>query len=194
MGCKVWAFELQQRCIEYAMNATIANHLEDSVNIFNKPVTAVHNQLITIPHSTTVCSGLFNLGRTDCPECPKFVGIENVAYMSVALDSMFPAPFIVDFLKIDVEGHEPQVLQGAEQMFKEHRINVMSLESQPKMWSKLQEREQRHESIYRRIMSYGYKFECATSKTAPVVYTLSTFKDFLTFLHTNQCVDWNVSV
>ena len=195
LGAKVWSFELQPRCIEIAMNATVANHFEDTITVINRPVSAFHNQLMTVPHSTTVCSGIFNLGRTDCPQCPRFdkqEGFEKRSYYSIALDSMFPAPFTIDFMKIDVEGHEPQVLQGAEQLFMDHRVKVLSLESQPKMWSTLNEHEQRHDAVYRRILSYGYNFQCADI-TSPV-YDKSQAKEFLLFLHKNQCTDWKVFI
>ena len=50
MGCKVYAFEVQQMCVEIAYDFVARNHFEDTVHIFHQPVSAHNGEAMAIPH------------------------------------------------------------------------------------------------------------------------------------------------
>ncbi len=193
MGCQVWGFEIQRRCMEIANAALAANKLNNQVTIFNMPVSNVNNDILILPHSATACDGLYSLGRTDCPQCPKrdeAHQYQKRTFHTVALDSFVPHQLVIDFIKIDTEGHEPEILEGAERLFKDHRIRNAVVESQPKMWMPRAEGTQ--DVIYEKILDYGYEISCTshTFQGWPDKYTKDNKQEFITNLHTNRCVDW----
>jgi len=61
------------------------------------------------------------------------VGHEKVRVKSVTLDSMFPES-VLDILKIDAEGAEPLIIQGAQKMIEEGRIANILMEWNPDDW------------------------------------------------------------
>ena len=98
MGCIVYGFEIQKKCINIAKEAIIKNKIE------NQPVSYT-NHTLHLPSSDTACDGLYSLGREDCPKCPKrdsATGYVDTLFTSVALDIMFPSPTVLDFVKVCV--------------------------------------------------------------------------------------------
>lgn len=53
----------------------------------------------------------------------------------------------IDLLKIDVEGHEPHVLEGGQSLLSKDKINMMILEWNPN-----------HEHLYEKLRSKGFEF------------------------------------
>lgn len=113
-GCKVWSFELQPRCIEVSREALTMNGLYDRVNIINSPVSDRNGGVVRIPFgadSINVCDGGFSFSGSS-PEKRAHIEYDILGYHkfhSLSLDSFFPTNFKIDYLKIDVEGHEPEV-------------------------------------------------------------------------------------
>jgi FkbM family methyltransferase len=115
-GCRVFSFELQRKCIHISKGSARHNHHENLVTIIGHPVTNVHNKLMEIPVNENECDGLFSVDRQDCPaqnggclqnhQKDKYV---KHAFTSVALSHLKMLPDKIDFVKIDVEGHDPQV-------------------------------------------------------------------------------------
>ena len=119
LGFRVYGFELQDVCVQIAYDFLKRNQFEDRVIILNKPVSAHNNYVIPIPLSKA-CDGGFSfsgrftnatrgipLGHLSLP-----VG-DKKEFHTIALDTFVPSGTKVDILKIDTEGHEPQVLEGA---------------------------------------------------------------------------------
>ncbi len=193
MGCQVWGFEIQRRCMEIAFAALSANKLHSHVSIYHIPVSNTNNDILMLPHSTSACDGLYSLGRADCPQCPKrdeAHHYEKHRFHTVTLDAFVPRGQIINFIKIDTEGHDPEVLEGSEQLFKNHQILNAMVESQPKMWSP---QKYSPNTIFEKILEYGYEISCASHKFTDWPtnkFTKDNKEEFIKLLHTNRCVDW----
>jgi FkbM family methyltransferase len=109
LGCKVFSFELQRKCIQIATSAFYKNNVSPYVTIINRPVSSAHNKQVKIPINTASCDGLFSTDQADkCPGNPggcsqklspqKYV---NATFSTIALDSFFPGSTMIDFIKID---------------------------------------------------------------------------------------------
>lgn len=61
------------------------------------------------------------------------VGENSICTECKTLDSLFPHEFI-DVLKIDVEGGEPEVLEGAQRILRERRVGKIVMEWTPEVW------------------------------------------------------------
>ena len=201
LGCSVWSFELQEQCISMSMNALVHNKVESQVTIIDRPVSNVHNAPISIMYSKSAnCSGNFNLGRGDCPTCyaPKEKDRTEKAFTTISLSHFFPPHFVIDFLKIDTEGFDPQVLEGSESLFRDRRIKVAVVEGQAKMWTKLNKGETNHEEIYKKILGYGYSIECLKASNRDVsaqtwpIYDTQNVDAFISKLLASECIDWKV--
>jgi len=158
MGCKVYAFEVQQMCVEIAYDFVARNHFEDTVNIFHQPVSAHNGEAIAIPHFEA-CDGGFSfsgafanatngtrIGHLNLPVRAKPV------LRAIALDTFVPSGTVIEILKIDTEGHESQVLQGALGLYKSRAIRRTWLEAFPtgssRAWSSY--------AVLQQILSWGY--------------------------------------
>jgi len=109
----------------------------------------------------------------------------------------------IDFLKIDVEGHEIEVMTGAEQLFKEKRINLAVIEILPKRWSVPY--SPYLELILIKILKYGYSCHCLSITDDPLdelflpiakKITYKNHMDLITFIRISDadtgsgCIDW----
>lgn len=56
-------------------------------------------------------------------------------FHTISLDTFVPSTTFIDILKIDVEGHDPEVLMGARRLFKENRIGTAIVEINDKFWT-----------------------------------------------------------
>lgn len=94
---------------------------------------------------------------------------------------------------MDTEGYDPQVLLGAEKLFRSKRIKQAVIESMPKMWSRLSAGDDPHESVYKRILSYGYSIQCMkpVNKDWPL-FTSSNADLWFEKMKENVCVDWHI--
>lgn len=163
-GCRVVAFEMQEACIDFMLQLMQKNQLMENITIYQNPVSDKSNIDIVLPYPAMednklkLCSGLYGFSRTDCDWCVSKSVNTTKTYKTVALDDFFPLSTFIDFLKIDTEGHDPQVLAGAEQLFRHRRVRYVQLEASPKMWNP--PFDPSYLTIWRRILSYGYKAGC----------------------------------
>ena len=85
-------------------------------------------------------------------------------------------------------------MEGAEKLIKEKRIKMIVVESTPKMWSKQTIDETPHESIFLRILSYGYQFECLNYITTPEtkfpIFSTENKDLYIAKLRLSNCIDW----
>ena len=128
-GCKVYSFEIQPRCIHIARTAVARNGFGLLVNIFHLPVSNQNGNEMDIVISKGVCNGEFTLqGHSASPN----EGRERIP--SVSLNGFIHKNITVDIIKIDTEGHETEVLQGAMDLFREHRVRMAVMEIHPQTY------------------------------------------------------------
>ena len=112
-------FEANAACLELAI---AENRFERRVILERAAVGAVHGtgQLIFAP--ATLNSGGAFIGA---PGASVPAGHETLPVRLIALDE-YPLPRPVSFIKIDVEGAEPQALRGAARLLREDRPVILS--------------------------------------------------------------------
>lgn len=152
-GCKVYAFEVQKRCIQIARQAVKVNGFDDHVNIFAHPVSRRNNEMIEFDDmsiqstsSKGLCDGKFfigseryrsssnnsgtlshavaSTGTTSDRRHKKTSGHHRMALTAISLGSFLHQNTFIDILKVDTEGMEASVLLGAMNLFKEKRIRL----------------------------------------------------------------------
>ncbi len=78
---------------------------------------------LVIPDAFENNRGLASVvNQNDSFNLPESTNLKTLIVESVTLDELFPAPQKIGVLKLDVEGHELQVLQGADRLLKEQRV------------------------------------------------------------------------
>jgi hypothetical protein len=99
----------------------------------------------------------------------------------------------VSFLKVDVEGFDTFVMEGAEQLFKTQMIHRAVVEVTSRMWGFP---FSQGISIYHKIFSYGYAAMCVTvtkNKRNPgwsVVQKDISVQHFTHAVKHDLCIDW----
>lgn len=196
-GCHVYAFELQESCIMISRNATRHNAFEDLVNIFRSPVTNKHNDVFKIPHGDDNdlqrCDGGFSItGSNPNMKAHKPFNVRGHHLLhTVKLDSFFPENTIIDILKIDVEGHDPEVLGGAEKIFEEKRVRRAVIEVSKDNWANMFEDSMQ---IYKKIMGYGYQVFCVTERRGNIDWNVvkrnMNYEEFRAIVASNNCINW----
>ena len=183
-GCQVYAFELQRKCIEFSRQVAIRNGFENLLNILHLLVSSKNNEAIGIQYpKQDYCDGGFSMSgpRKEQRSHTRAPLIVNATYHAVALDSFLPRSTVIDFLKIDTEGHETEVLRGSLQLFREHRIHKAAVELGPVIaynnFTTLID-------TYKTIVSYNYSIttlNCNPKRGENDVYTDRNFEDFVAF-------------
>ena len=196
-GCHVWSFELQSSCIALSRNATIANNASHLVNFIHAPASARNGEPLKVPHGTEEdgkrCDGGFSIAGGDANlRAHKPYSIRGYHILhTIRLDSFVPVDTKIDFLKVDVEGHDPEVLEGAELLFKEKRIQFAVVEVFVDFWSVPQEEAF---LVYERIYNYGYQPICVTERKGNIYYEVVakniTFAQFRRYATDKICINW----
>jgi FkbM family methyltransferase len=192
-GCQVYSFELQRRCIELAQMAIHKNNFFDNVNIFQRPVSRTNGEIIEIPFpSSEYCDGSFTFsgqdqeGRTHSHEHRTL----NRTFLAVSLYSFIPKSAHIDILKVDVEGHETEVLVGALNIFKEHRIGEAIVElGGAGNYNNVTELL----DVYRQIVSYGYTLttlNCKKERGDPDTFGSYNFQSFIDYFNIDTNSKW----
>lgn len=89
------------------------------IAISDKPGTVT----LEMPESFAVNRGLASVVNLEkASHQISSASLNTVTVKSASLDELFPAPQKIGVLKLDVEGHEINVLKGATQLFQEQRI------------------------------------------------------------------------
>ena len=192
-GCQVYSFELQRRCIELAELAINKNGFTELVNIFHRPVSRKNNELISIPFpSSDYCDGGFTFSGFDQIErshsqVHRFV---NRTFSTISLNSILPKSTFIDVLKIDVEGHETEVLSGAMNIFREYRVGTAVVElSGPVAYNNVTELLE----LYRQIVSFGYSLttlNCRPGRGDPEIFNNETFQGFIDYFYISIWSRW----
>lgn len=186
LGCQVYAFEIQRQCIRLAKLVTTRNRFDGLVNIFKHPVSSVNGETISIPCNLNTCSGTFSFSNKNGHQM-KLTKVVN--FTTVSLDAFIPKGVFIDFLKIDTEGHETMVLQGALGLFASQSIGTVITEINDLSRSAI------GFELFKTILSYGYEMSfinCKNKKSLEHKYSLSTFEALTQDLVINRfflCVD-----
>ena len=176
--CQVYAFELQKRCISLAQMAVKQNGNQNSTKIFNAPVTSRHGESVNLSFpKDELCDGGFTISGKEKEERTHSHQrlSTTLNFTSVSLDSFVPISTFVDILKIDVEGHETEVLEGSLTLFREHRLGQVVVELGPEdsynNFTALMD-------VYRTIMSYNYSlttFNCKPGRGESDTFTTPNY-------------------
>jgi FkbM family methyltransferase len=188
----VLSFEIQHACIDYVNFALRANGVVDRVAVRNMPVSD-KKQLLQLPSDRVTCSGVYSFSRTDMRNSLK----TTETFETCKLDDVVTFP-LISWLKIDVEGHDPQVVNGARGLFREKRIQVATVEMVARMWNK--PFDATYATYFLDLFDYGYNAKClrlVTRATSTILPTPPTFtrvekEKFLVLLSetgTEECID-----
>ena len=197
-GCRVWSFELQESCITVSRNAIHVNNFTDLVTIFRSPVSNSHSEVFKVPRGSDDdvkrCDGGFSISGKDPNQKAhkQFQVHGHIALHTTKLDSFVPWGTIIDFMKVDVEGHDVEVLMGAEKLFKEHRIKMALIEVTSEFWGVAVNEGL---EIYKKIIeNYGYQVICigdpARAPDKNVFRSDLNYESFAGFVKANKCVNW----
>ena len=197
-GCQVYSFELQRRCIEASKLALRKNNALDKVNIFHNPVTSVNGEELTIQFPVKdYCDGGFTMTGEDkaARSHVKAPLLRSHNFTTVSLDAIIPKTLMIDILKVDVEGHELAVLDGAMHLFRRKQIKRAFVELGNIKFYGGPDNVIR---VYKEIMSYGYKLVVANCPTYyyrgvnnPEVFTIDDLDRFKTYLGYELYSQWN---
>jgi len=198
LGCDVVSFELQEKCIRVASQGLRINGNESKgrVTIVHRPVAESDDLLLTLPYDRNWCSGVFGFAHSDCGEMcnPQFETTKT--FRSVSLQSRFGAEErkIINFLKIDVEGLDNEVLKGSVGLFRSKRILNAVVEIGPHIWRQnVNEPVTIHNWIIFEILSYGYSIQCLTFPSRYFNQNESR-NDLWDFVHSKSCVDYLLAI
>ena len=77
---------------------------------------------------------------------------------SAVLGDVLPPGREIALLKVDTEGHDPQVLRGALPLFRERRVRLATVEAAPYMWA--QPHAPGLAAVFREVLLTGYRARC----------------------------------
>lgn len=181
-GCRVLSFELQRNCIALACMTLRLNDLDGRVTIIQKPASDEDGRsykLDTIGECN-LASGTFGVHRVP----PNAASGE--ALQSVTLTTALQGVERIEFLKIDVEGHEPQVFVGAANLFRKKIVKKPAIECNH--WSA--EKFPEIVPSFARLFDWGYTISCLDQ---PKNFTKETWLALASGSSCN-CVDLGVSL
>jgi FkbM family methyltransferase len=121
-GCRVQAFEMQRSCVAIAAAAARLNDLDQRIVIHQQPVSNVTGQEIRMAAGEQ-CLGTMSVTAR------RKRGPHDVL-RTTTLDAAFAASAnAIAWLKVDAEGHESEIIEGARQLFIGRRIASAVVES-----------------------------------------------------------------
>jgi len=177
LGCEVFSFEIQPRCIDVATSVALKNNFSTHIKVYESPVTARVGESVRVPmgaKSIGSCDGGFSI-HVENPGQSAHIPFEQIGarYLRGSqLDDMFlDASDEIAYIKVDTEGHEFDVFQGALALFRERKIEKLVFEASNTLWDDL---DRAKLSILDEIIGYGYDMKCSLSQQ------LITAKDLLT--------------
>eukprot|EP01035_Chromulina_nebulosa_P033562 gene33562-44944_t len=187
LGCVVYSFELQSRCIDLSRLAIEKNGIKDKVTIFHNPVSSNHGEDITIAFpEENICDGGFTFSGPSYSRDERTHAhlplVRNLEFKTIALDSLIPKSVQIDLLKIDVEGHELNVLRGAIGLFERGQVKKAVVEIGP---IEIYDGDLLLET-FKTIFSFGYSastFNCAKNRGDDDTFGSYNIESFKTYLH-----------
>jgi len=201
LGCQVWSFELQRKCIDLAKYAITTNKIDDLVTIMHLPVSSKHGKLLNIPFpEEQLCDGGFSFSgnNTENRLTPRSKHKHNnntdtkplfhiKTFQSITLDSFIHRNTYIDILKIDTEGHETEVLIGSLNLFRQHRIGIAFVElGAITNYNNFTDVI----NIYRQITSYNYSIttlNCNSKRGNDDTFNINNFDSFISYAY----LPWN---
>jgi FkbM family methyltransferase len=149
-GGRVVAIEPQNRLLDVLRENLRLNEIRCaeviSVAVSDKPGTAM---LYLAPDINTGGSGLSNAARYPVRAQPTSLRTLSQVLDENRIDH-------VDFMKVDIEGFEWEMLTGAPEVFATHRIRAMAMEIHESL---LQRRGLDAGEILRKLETFGYRIE-----------------------------------
>jgi len=191
-GCRVFSFELQSLCIEISRGAAKKNGIDHLLTITQAPVSASSGHSITMFFpERSICDGGFTFSgplknRNERLHSKMALTIPK-NFTSVAL-STFPlisGNVFIDLMKIDVEGHEAEVLEGALALLRQLRVGALVVELGP---AGEYADPIKLINMYKQIVDMGYTlttFNCRDyiKRGGPDVFASWNFVDFEKYFH-----------
>jgi FkbM family methyltransferase len=147
-----WTYWLSRRAISVDTFEPVP-YIAEFLKQVSRPNVTVHNVALSDRAESAVLhvpsSGTGSEGRSTLHE-PPFADATDIAVQVVPLDSV-ALPKRIGFIKVDVEGHEMQVLRGAAETIAEHRpVLLVEVESHD-------DRQTRVEDVVDLLTSHGYE-------------------------------------
>jgi FkbM family methyltransferase len=197
-GCKVYSFELQDQCIQISKTAVAANNIQHLVTIIPSPVSNVNDSEIHIKFPENgICDGGFTFsGHDDHQKRSHFHSplVVDRVFRTVSLDAFVPRGAYIDLIKIDVEGHETEVLEGALTLLRERRVGTLMVELGAQQtynnWTALMD-------VYHTIVSMNYSLTTLNCKSPKVrgpneVFSLKNFDGFRDYATWRLSAPWEI--
>lgn len=200
-GCRVYSFEIQERCIDVSRAAIAANKIDHLVTIINAPVSATNGtELLHVMFptpETAVCDGGFTFsGHDDRAKRSHHHAplVVDRTLRTVSLDAFVPPGAYVDVVKIDVEGHETEVLEGALTLLRERRVGKLVVElglaSTYNNWTALMD-------VYHSIVRLNYSLTTLNCRSpryrgANDVFTEANFAAFRNYATLKMAAPWEI--
>jgi len=220
-GCAVVAFELQPFCLEPLHTAVLLNNQTSRVRIINR---AVHHELteLSLEVIADQCNGGFHSGKR------RYLWVEEGEEEKIALAgdererrvvkvptvvlnrAVIPPHLKISLLKVDTEGHEPEILRGAMELFRSKQVQNALVEIFPFYWSEVG--KMIGFDVFTEILEAGYSITCLgryaknlhkdQALGQVVVYTLKEKDTFINTLsdgfrgygEANVCVDYHIQL
>lgn len=163
-GCEVHSFEIQQRCIEVSCIVAAENDFGNKIKIYESPVTAKHGDVVEIPVGNTTagsCDGgfSFHTANSETKGHLPFKRIGERFLFGITLDEIFKHNTrAISFMKVDTEGHEFQVLEGARGLFQRRQVRAAVFEANPTFW---REEDDVRVRVLDEIIDFGYYLKCS---------------------------------
>ena len=127
---RVFAFEPNPITIKYLQRSVISNWFHDRLRV-NCAAVGSSNGTETIYFSQDrLGDSVVGASTEHQKRSHDYAGlaIEAANVELVSLDQFFPEWSILTCLKVDAEGHEPEVLRGAQRLFDEGRVSCLIIE------------------------------------------------------------------
>lgn len=147
-----WTYWLARRVVSVDTFEPVP-YIADFLKAVTGPNVTIHNVALSDRSEDAILhvpsSGTGSEGRSTLHE-PPFDGATDISVQVVPLDSV-SLPKRIGFIKVDVEGHEMQVLRGASQTIAEHRpVLLVEVESHD-------DRQTRVEDVVDLLAGHGYE-------------------------------------
>jgi FkbM family methyltransferase len=123
LGGRVWAFEPEPENLSLVRRSVLQNGFEE----VRAEQIAITNYDGTAKLSLSDSSAGFH-------SIVRHVGEKRIEVPCMKIDTLFPIGNI-DLLKVDVEGAEPQVLEGASNAIETGRVKNIIMEYRPESWA-----------------------------------------------------------
>ena len=129
MGMAVHAYDLQPTCTQEVASTVVANGLRDQVRVFFAGVSDGVERLFEYSSFESGCYGAFPARKQN-----KISPASQVRVPLTSIDERYDEATPISMLKVDTEGNEVKVLQGAMRNFEKRNIAKATVEFTPLFW------------------------------------------------------------